>query len=58
MTEQTITRPTIALELTYTEARYLEWLLDEEGRGLPRRPTVLVQIERKLEAALDATETD
>jgi hypothetical protein len=47
-----MTNQTIDLKLTETEALYLVNLLEEEGRGLPRRPSVLVSCLRKLDLAL------
>jgi hypothetical protein len=47
MTDQT-TADTITLELTEDEVDYLVLLLNEEGRSLPRRPSILLAILRKL----------
>jgi hypothetical protein len=49
MTDQTAV-DIIAIELTDGEAQYLVNLLNEESRGLPRRPPILVAILRKLGA--------
>jgi hypothetical protein len=51
-----MTEQTIDLELTPAEATYLVNLLEEEGSGLPRRPSVLVSCMHKLDAALIAAD--